>query len=274
VYSCLQHSAALEAASTADRLARYRASAHGSAARALHVPYVSYDARTQTARGTPLYGGFDAAEGAIYTATVVAPAHAFAPLAQQRYNGTPPGGAAEMQPRGPVASGSPRSPSYDASYGAGLSPAPRMPTVISVGPDGVSAGVPAYPEHPGTPPPQVIPAFRWEPLRPLPGGAAWVPATTAAVGGGGVAGSASIGGWGASGAAGGPGGRASPAAAARARESLPQQQQQQLPPLQPPPPLASLAGLPALRATAAPAPPDASRRQWRTNSPRGSGAAL
>ena len=278
VYTCLQHSAALEAASTAERLARYRASAHGSAARALHVPYVSYDARTLTARGTPLYGGFDAAGGAIYTATVVAPAHSFAPL--QRYNGAATPTGAEMQPRGAAGGGgsseppSPRSPSYGggASYGGGSGGsggAPRLPTVLSVGADGVSAGVPAYPEHPGTAQPQVIPAFRWEPLRPLPGGAQWVPATTAVAGaaaGHAAVGGASIGGWGAAGAmASAPNGRAPPqsAPAARAREAPPQQQQA--------PPLSALSGLPALRTAAAPAPPDASRRQWRSSSGGGGG---
>ena len=280
MYSCLQHSAALEAASTAERLARYRASAHGSAVRALHVPSVAYDARTLTARGTPLYGGFDAAGGAIYTATVVAPAHSFAPL--QRYNGAATPTGAEMQPRGAAGGGggseppSPRSPSYGsgASYGGGGAAAPRLPTVLAVGADGVSAGVPAYPEHPGGPPPQVIPAFRWEPLRPLPGGAQWVPATTAVAGaaaGHAPAGGASIGGWGAAGAmASAPNGRAPQAqpAAQHARE------QRREPPLQtPPPPLSSLSGLPALRTAAAPVPPDASRRQWRSSSGGGGGSA-
>jgi hypothetical protein len=238
VYACLQHHASLEAAESAERVARYRAATAAALYRGDHSGGaangggLSYDGRTHIAKGLPMYG---ACESTIYTATVSP--HSFLLRRESSGGGGSGGGDAATHaaflpaggaPPGGVfaSSGSPRRERHGGGGGssnggsAPSSPAAPLPSVISVGADGVSAGVPAYTEH--ALPVQVIPAFRWEPLRPLPGGAPWVPATTAggAGGGGGTqpagAGGASIGGWG----AGGGGARRGAAAAAAARAAL------------------------------------------------------
>jgi len=171
VVTYLQHRASVEAVQQEELLQRYRSSA------GLERTALVYDAASQTARGTPMYGAAEATP-LLFTATILPPS--FVGVAAARGGGGVGGGASQLPVLSPVrrstqssAAQVPMGHSAEPSLPP-LSTLPLPPLILSVGEDGVSTGLPLYgarsAEWSGRPL-TVIPRFRWEPPVSLPAGA-------------------------------------------------------------------------------------------------------